>query len=181
MAKVAAAKTVPTTDSVPAFLDAIADPAQREDCRALVPLMQKATGDEPRMWGSSNVAGALSRAPAGRPHGGPAADRHAGRAAAPSRGAAIVGFGEVYCPGSGGRVSRAPLLGFAPRKCAISVYLIDGIDRHEAELAALGPHDRGKGCLYLWNLASVKVPVLERILAASVKNARRQFPDRPPG
>ena len=145
MAKVAAAKTVPTTGSVSGFLAAIADPAQREDCRALVPLMQKATGKEPTMWGSS-----------------------------------IVGFGEIYCPGSGGRVSRAPLLGFAPRKCAISVYLIDGIDRHEADLAALGPHDRGKGCLYLWNLASVKVPVLKRILAASVKNARRQFLDRPP-
>jgi hypothetical protein len=144
-AKVAAAKTVPTAASVAGFLDAIPDPAVRDDCRALVPLMQTAAGDEPRMWGSS-----------------------------------IVGFGEVYCPGSGGRVSRAPLLGFAPRKCAISVYLIDGVDRHEADLAALGPHDRAKGCLYLWNLADVKLPVLKRILAASVKNSRRQFPDRPP-
>jgi hypothetical protein len=145
MAKVAAAKTVPTTGNVTRFLDAIADPAQREDCRALAALMQKATGEEPVMWGSS-----------------------------------IVGFGEVYCPGSGGRVSRAPLLGFAPRKCAISVYLIDGVGRHEAALGALGPHDRGKGCLYLWNLAGVKLPVLERILAASVKNARRQFLDQAP-
>lgn len=145
MAKVAAAKTAPTTGSVSGFLDAIADPAQREDCRALAALMQKATGKEPRLWGSS-----------------------------------IVGFGEVYCPGAGGRVSRTMLLGFAPRKCAISVYLADGIDRHEADLAALGPHDRGKGCLYLWNLADVKVPVLKRILSASVRNSRRQFPDRPP-
>ena len=55
MAKVAAAKTVPTTGSVPAFLDAIADPAQREDCRALAALMQKATGKEPTMWGPSIV------------------------------------------------------------------------------------------------------------------------------
>jgi hypothetical protein len=145
MAKVAAAKTVPTASSVEGFLDTVADPAQRADCHALVTLMQKATGEEPLMWGSS-----------------------------------IVGFGEVYSPGSGGRVSRAPLLGFAPRKCAISVYLIDGVQQHAAHLAALGPHDTGKGCLYLWNLADVKVTVLKRILAASVKNARRLFQQHPP-
>jgi hypothetical protein len=95
-------------------------------------------------------------------------------------GRSIVGFGEVYCPGSGGRVSHAPLLGFAPRKCAISVYLIDGVRQHESDLAKLGDHDTGSGCLYLWSLASVDLKVLRRILAASVKNARRMFPDGPP-
>jgi hypothetical protein len=95
-------------------------------------------------------------------------------------GRSIVGFGEVFCPGSGGRVSQAPLLGFAPRKCALSVYLIDGVHQHAADLAALGDHDTGKGCLYLWNLASVDLKVLRRILATSVKNSRRMFLDRPP-
>ena len=95
-------------------------------------------------------------------------------------GSSIVGFGDVYCPGSGGRVSHAPLLGFAPRKCAISVYLVDGIHQHEADLAALGPHDKGKGCLYLWNLAGVDVKVLRRILTASIRNSKRMFKDGPP-
>ena len=144
-AKVAAAKTRPTATSVAAFLAGIADPAQRADCRALAELMTEATGEQPRLWGTS-----------------------------------IVGFGEVFCPGSGGRVSQTPLLGFAPRKCAISVYLVDGVDEHEADLAALGDHDRGKGCLYLWNLASVDLKVLRRLLAASVRNAKRMFRDRPP-
>ena len=143
-ARVAAAKTLPTTASVAAFLKAVPDPAQRADCLALTELMTEVTGEKPRLWGTS-----------------------------------IVGFGEVYCPGSGGRVSHAPLLGFAPRKCALSVYLVDGIHQHEAALAALGDHDRGKGCLYLWNLASVDVKVLRRILAASVKNSKRIFLDRP--
>ncbi len=66
-----------------------------------------------------------------------------------------------------------------PRKCAISVYLIDGVHQHAGELAALGDHDLGKGCLYLWNLASVDAKVLRRILAASAKNATRMFPGRP--
>jgi hypothetical protein len=137
-ARIAAAKTRPTTTSVAAFLKAVADPAQRADCRVLAELMTEATGEKPRLWGTS-----------------------------------IVGFGEVFRPGSGGRVSQTPLLGFAPRKCAISVYLVDGVDQHAADLAALGDHDRGKGCLYLWTLASVDLKVLRRILAASVSNARR--------
>ncbi len=144
--KVAAAKAHPTTASVAAFLEAVADPAQRADCHALVALMTEAAGEKPRLWGTS-----------------------------------IVGFGEVFCPGAGGRVSRAPLLGFAPRKCAISVYLVDGVQEHTVDLAVLGDHDTGKGCLYLWNLASVDVSVLRRILAASVDNSTRMFPGRPPG
>jgi hypothetical protein len=92
----------------------------------------------------------------------------------------IVGFGEVFCPGSGGRVSQTPLLGFAPRKCAISVYLVDGVQHHATDLAALGDHDTGKGCLYLWNLASIDLKVLRRLLAASVRNSKRMFRARPP-
>jgi hypothetical protein len=93
-------------------------------------------------------------------------------------GASIVGFGEVYCPGSGRRVSHAPRLGFSPRKSAFSVYLIDGVQQHEADLSKLGPHDVGKGCLYLSTLADVNLKVLARILEASVKNSKRMFNSR---
>jgi hypothetical protein len=41
--------------SVAAYLDAIGDAQRRSDCQALVRLMQKATGEPPRMWGSSIV------------------------------------------------------------------------------------------------------------------------------
>jgi len=53
--KIAKAKTVPTTGSVQAFLDGVADPVRRTDCYTLVELMKKATREEPRMWGSSIV------------------------------------------------------------------------------------------------------------------------------
>jgi len=48
-------KTKPTTISVPAFLDACTDEARRADAKALARLMQKVTGNEPSMWGSSIV------------------------------------------------------------------------------------------------------------------------------
>ncbi len=49
-------KTHQTDDSVDAFIRAIADEARREDCLTLLALMQRATGEEPRVW-SSGVIG----------------------------------------------------------------------------------------------------------------------------
>ncbi|HYL36066.1 MAG TPA: DUF1801 domain-containing protein [Bryobacteraceae bacterium] len=48
-------KTKPTKLSVTAFLDAVADPAKRADAKALIKLMQSATGEKPRMWGPSII------------------------------------------------------------------------------------------------------------------------------
>jgi Domain of unknown function (DU1801) len=48
-------KTKPTKLSVPAFIDALTDEAQRADAKALVKLMQIATGEKPKMWGPSII------------------------------------------------------------------------------------------------------------------------------
>jgi len=53
------------------------------------------------------------------------------------------------------------------------------VDSHAAELKALGPHDHGRGCLYLASLAGVDRKILARILSASVKNTKRLFPSTP--
>ncbi len=48
-------KTKPTKLSVAAFIGAITDPTQRADAKALVKLMQSATGEKPKMWGPSII------------------------------------------------------------------------------------------------------------------------------
>ena len=48
-------KTKPTKISVAEFIDAITDKDRRADAKALVKLMQKASGEKPTMWGSSIV------------------------------------------------------------------------------------------------------------------------------
>jgi nucleoid DNA-binding protein len=48
-------KTRETTESVSAFLDRVADEGRREDCRAVVDIMQSVTKEKPRMWGTSIV------------------------------------------------------------------------------------------------------------------------------
>src|SRR5271156_710576 len=48
-------KTKPTQISVAAYLDALTDPTKRADAKALVKLMQSASGEKPKMWGPSIV------------------------------------------------------------------------------------------------------------------------------
>jgi hypothetical protein len=48
-------KTKPTKSSVAAFIDALADQARRADAKALVKLMQRASGEKPQMWGPSII------------------------------------------------------------------------------------------------------------------------------
>jgi Domain of unknown function (DU1801) len=48
-------KTKPTQISVAAYLDALTDETKRADAKALVKLMQSATGEKPKMWGPSIV------------------------------------------------------------------------------------------------------------------------------
>jgi hypothetical protein len=52
---VAANKTQPTKLSVKAFIDALPDQAQRADAKALIAIMQRATGEKPAMWGPSII------------------------------------------------------------------------------------------------------------------------------
>lgn len=48
-------KTKATLLSVGGFIDALSDPARRSDARELVELMQRASGEKPRLWGPSIV------------------------------------------------------------------------------------------------------------------------------
>ena len=48
-------KTKPTELSVAAFIDTLADEARRTDAKTLLKLMQRATGEKPKMWGSSII------------------------------------------------------------------------------------------------------------------------------
>jgi hypothetical protein len=48
-------KTKPTTASVASFIAAVEDERRRADAKALVKLMQAASGEKPAMWGPSIV------------------------------------------------------------------------------------------------------------------------------
>ena len=85
-------------------------------------------------------------------------------------GPAIVGFGTYHYRYASGREGDAPLAAFAPRAKEHVVYLVSGFDeRHAKDVAALGPHRNGKGCLYLKSLEGIDLEVLRRLVERSVR------------
>lgn len=62
-------------------------------------------------------------------------------------GSSIIGFG------SDGEDGTWPTLAFAPRKAKISLYITGDVEPYREDLAALGKHSTGKGCIYLNKLS----------------------------
>jgi hypothetical protein len=80
----------------------------------------------------------------------------------------IIGFGSCHYRYSTGNDGDSPLLAFAPRKSATTIYLLDGVTAHEDALSHLGPHTTGAGCLYVKDLEKVDLDVLRGILERSL-------------
>jgi hypothetical protein len=79
----------------------------------------------------------------------------------------IVGFGTYHYRYDSGREGDVAAASFAPRKAAMTVYLMDGVAAHASDLDRLGPHKSGVGCLYIKDLERVDLDVLERIVRRS--------------
>ena len=86
-------------------------------------------------------------------------------------GPGIIGFGSATCRYPSGRKIDWFPIGFSPRKNALTLYLMGGLEPHAALLRKLGTHKTGKGCLYIKRLADVDVAVLEELIRESVRAA----------
>ena len=86
-------------------------------------------------------------------------------------GPSIVGFGrQEYTITSG--TSDMLVMGFAPRKAALTLYGVYNDDAPAEPLfEQLGPHSTGKGCLYLKRLDAVDSAVLERLIRSAWERA----------
>jgi hypothetical protein len=91
-------------------------------------------------------------------------------------GTSIVGFGAYRYTYASGTTGDWPLTAFAPRARDITVYLMDGFEQRQAELARLGPHKHSTSCLYLKSLDGIDLRTLESMVADSVKVMRARWP-----
>ena len=88
-------------------------------------------------------------------------------------GSSIVGFGSYRFTYESGREGQWMLVGFAPRKASMSLYIMPGFKRYDELLSRLGKHKIGKSCLYINKLADVDLAVLRQLIAESVTQMRR--------
>jgi hypothetical protein len=87
-------------------------------------------------------------------------------------GTAIVGFGDYHYESASGRSGEWFEAGFSPRKAALTIYLVGGVQRHASMIESLGKVKTSGGslggCLYIRRLADVDKGVLSRLIGASV-------------
>jgi hypothetical protein len=86
-------------------------------------------------------------------------------------GPSIVGYGSYRGP-----TGDWPIIGFSPRKAQLVLYIMRGFDDFEDQLARLGKHKSGGGCLYINRLDDVDLGVLREIAAGSVAWMRERYP-----
>ena len=91
-------------------------------------------------------------------------------------GSSIVGFDSYHYKYASGHEGDSCVVGFSSRKGDISVYLMCGYEGAEELLAQHGKHKIGKACLYIKRLSDVQLPILEQLVARSVTETKRRYP-----
>ncbi|MFQ6600003.1 DUF1801 domain-containing protein [Flavobacterium sp. C3NV] len=77
-------------------------------------------------------------------------------------GPSIIGFGSYHYKYASGHEGDAPLVGFSPRKAAISLYINVPTENRDELLSKLGKHKASKGCIYVKKLADINSEVLKK-------------------
>ena len=92
-------------------------------------------------------------------------------------GLSIVGYGSYTYKYESGHSGQACLAGFAIRGKELVVYLSAENPGQVELLAKLGKHKLGKACLYFKRLADLDATVLEALIAGSVAEVKRRYPN----
>lgn len=86
-------------------------------------------------------------------------------------GPSIIGFGSYHYRYDSGHEGNAPLIGFSPRKSAISLYVFTGYLGHSEQdelLKALGNFTMGKACIYIKKLSDINQDVLKKMMKSTI-------------
>ena len=91
-------------------------------------------------------------------------------------GPSIVGFGSYHYKYASGREGDSALAAFAARGSELVVYTEASFEGRDVLLAKLGKHKAGKVCVYVRRLADVDLKILETLVARSVAETKRRYP-----
>ena len=90
-------------------------------------------------------------------------------------GATLVGFGKYHYRYESGREGDAFLVGFAPRKANMVVYIMPGFSDYGGLLKRLGKYKTGSSCLYLGRLSNIDLEVLAELITASFEHMQKKY------
>lgn len=91
-------------------------------------------------------------------------------------GASIIGFGMYHYKSERSRQEGDwPLIGFSPRKAAISLYVYTGMPEHEYLLNDLGKFKMGKACIYVKKLSDINQEALKKLMGATIEFLQTKY------
>jgi hypothetical protein len=91
-------------------------------------------------------------------------------------GPSIIGFGSYHYKSDRSRQEGDwPLVGFSPRKAAISLYVYSGCAGQDELLKDLGKFKMGKGCIYIKKLSDINPESLKRIMKSTIEHLQSKF------
>jgi len=92
-------------------------------------------------------------------------------------GPSIIGFGVYHYKSEKSRQEGDwPLIGFSPRKAAISLYIYSGLEEHAHLLEKLGKFTMGKACIYVKKLSDIDCDAMKQIMEASINYLNEKYP-----
>lgn len=91
-------------------------------------------------------------------------------------GPSIIGFGTYHYKSEKSKQEGDwPLVGFSPRKAAISLYVYSGCPGQEELLKDLGKFKMGKGCIYVNKLSDINQETLKKLMQTTIDFLQSKF------
>ena len=90
-------------------------------------------------------------------------------------GPSIVGFGSCHYQYESGHEGDAPLIGFSPRKNAVTLYLSQNFEGREELLKKFGKHKTSLACIYLKTIEDIDIGILKEMVSRSLKHTREHL------
>jgi len=87
-------------------------------------------------------------------------------------GPSIIGFGSYHYKYESGHEGDMCIVGFSPRKAAISIYISAGFKKRDSLLKKLGKHKSAVACLYVRKLEDVDLKILKELITESFKHSK---------
>lgn len=91
-------------------------------------------------------------------------------------GPSIIGFGKYHYKSDRSRQEGDwPLVGFSPRKAAISLYVHCGCEGQDDLLELLGKYTMGKSCIYVKKLSDINQDILKEMMQSTIDFLKKKY------
>lgn len=91
-------------------------------------------------------------------------------------GSSMIGFGKYhYKSERSSQEGDWPLVGFSPRKNALTLYVNSGCEGNDNLLEGLGKYKLGKSCIYVKKLSDINIDILKLIMKSTIENLEDKY------